>query len=196
MVTERLPKGVTALIGSGGKTTLIAHLARKLPGTVIVCTSTHIYPFAEFPLCTEPVEKLPAPRVCMGTPCGNGKLTAPIQSFAELAKLADYVLVEADGANGKPLKAHAAYEPVIPVCANLVIQVLGLSGLGKPIAEAAHRPEIYAQLCHSAVDQKITPAMAAEVVNVENLADVVVLTQGRCGELADLLHVPVICWNP
>ena len=44
---ERLgvPCGVTAVIGSGGKTTLLSALSRELPGTVILTTTTHILPF-------------------------------------------------------------------------------------------------------------------------------------------------------
>ena len=40
---ERLgvPCGVTAVIGSGGKTTLLRTLSRELPGTVILTTTTH-----------------------------------------------------------------------------------------------------------------------------------------------------------
>ena len=168
--------GVTAVIGSGGKTSLIAHLARTLPGTVIVCTSTHIYPAAGLPLL-ERVETLPERAVCVGTPSAQDKLTAPEQSFEELAQLADYVLVEADGSRGLPLKAHLDYEPVIPACAGQTVQVLGLSGLGQPIAQAAHRPERYAALCGCNTADPVTPERAALVLNRESLADRYVLNQ-------------------
>ena len=48
---ERLgvPCGVTAVIGSGGKTTLLRTLSRELPGTVILTTTTHILPFEGVP---------------------------------------------------------------------------------------------------------------------------------------------------
>ena len=38
--------GLTALIGGGGKTTLMYHLASELrqQGTVLVCTTTKIWP--------------------------------------------------------------------------------------------------------------------------------------------------------
>ena len=36
-------KGVTAVIGSGGKATLLRILAEELSGTVILTTSTHIF---------------------------------------------------------------------------------------------------------------------------------------------------------
>lgn len=192
-------KGVTAVIGSGGKTTLIARLCRELPGTVIVCTSTHIFPPPELPLVTGAMEALPAAKLCAGTWAENGKLTAPVQDFEELAQLADYVLVEADGSRRLPLKAHLPHEPVIPACANRTIQVLGLSGIGRPIAQAAHRPERYAALCGASVHDLATPERAARVLNAEALADLYLLNQaddpekweqGR--ELAARLNRPAV----
>ena len=76
-----LRPGVTAVIGSGGKTSLLRRLAEELPGTVLLCTTTHIRPFEEYPLLTAPTPEdirkaLAAHRVlCLGTPCENGKLT-------------------------------------------------------------------------------------------------------------------------
>ena len=49
-----LRPGVTAVIGSGGKTSLLRRLAEELPGTVLLCTTTHIRPFEEYPLLTAP----------------------------------------------------------------------------------------------------------------------------------------------
>jgi hypothetical protein len=112
-----LRPGVTAVIGSGGKTSLLRRLAEELPGTVLLCTTTHIRPFEEYPLLTAPTPEdirkaLTAYRVlCLGTPCENGKLTAPSLSVETLATLSDYVLVEADGSRQLPLKAHEAHEP-------------------------------------------------------------------------------------
>ncbi len=195
----KISKGVTAIIGSGGKTTLIEKLCRQLPGSVIVCTSTHIYPAEGLPLVTEPITKMPAKCICMGTPAENGKLTAPIQSFEELSALADFVLVEADGSKRLPLKAHLPYEPVIPACAGQVIGVVGLSGLGQRIREAAHRPEQYARLCNAHLTDVVTPELAAKVLNTENLADSYILNQADDPEaietgkkLGKLLQKPYI----
>ncbi len=191
--------GITAVIGSGGKTSLIAALCRELPGTVIVCTSTHIFPAEGYPLVTGKLEQLPADRVCVGTPAENGKLTAPAQSLAALAELADYVLVEADGSKGLPLKAHLDYEPVIPAETDQVIQVVGLSGMGKQISSAAHRPERYAEICGCIVEDIAIPERMAKVLNTEALADRYVLNQADDPEdekfgrtLAALLQKPAI----
>lgn len=170
-------KGVTAVIGSGGKTSLINRLCRELPGTVIVCTSTHIFPAEGLPLFTEPLAELPCAKLCVGTPAPQGKLTAPRQSFEELAQLADFVLVEADGSKHLPLKAHLAREPVIPACANQTVQVVGLSGIGCPIEQAVHRPERFAELCGASVTDLATPERVSAVLNAEALADRYVLNR-------------------
>ena len=57
---------------------------------------------------------VPGTPAIVGTPCGDGKFGPPEQSWAELCTLADYVLVEADGSRGLPLKAHLSHEPVLP----------------------------------------------------------------------------------
>ena len=83
-----ITKGITAVIGSGGKTTLLRILAEELSGTVILTTSTHILPFAGIPLLvTDDIEQvrraLALHRViCMGTPAAEGKLTAPALPFS------------------------------------------------------------------------------------------------------------------
>lgn len=177
-----IQKGVTAIIGSGGKTSLMLHLCRELPGTVIVCTSTHILPPENLPLETAPLTTMPHAKLCAGTWTDQGKLTAPVDSFEALASLADYVLVEADGSRRLPLKAHLPHEPVIPACANQVIQVLGLSGIGRPIPEAAHRPALFARLCGAPEDGPATPALAARVLRKEHLYTQVLLNQADTPE--------------
>lgn len=139
--------GVTAVIGSGGKSSLLRRLAEEVPGTAILCTTTHIRPFSEYPVLENPSpadirQALAAGRVlCTGTPCENGKLTAPALPMEVLAELADFVLAEADGSRQLPLKAHAAHEPVIPENSRRVICVVGASGFGKPVRETVHRWE-------------------------------------------------------
>ena len=169
---ERLgvPCGVTAVIGSGGKTTLLSALSRELPGTVILTTTTHILPFEGVPLLTAPTEDdvraaLTRNRVlCLGTPAAEGKLTAPSLPFSLLEQLADYVLVEADGSRRLPLKAHAPHEPVIPKEAGCVLCVVGAHGFDRPIREAVHRPE------------PASPALVARALAAEGFTQTIVLT--------------------
>ena len=194
--------GVTSVIGSGGKTSLIAALARELPGTVVLTTTTHILPFPDVPLVTsadaDDVRAALAESrvVCVGSQAEkNGKLVAPELGIDALASLADHVLVEADGARRLPLKAHAAWEPVIPARSERTILVLGASGLDCPIREKVHRPELFCELVGCAPDDLATPELVARAANAEALADVALVNQAdvapeRARDLAALLAVP------
>ena len=168
--------GVTAVIGGGGKTTLLRTLGEELSRahTVLLCTTTKIRPFPDLP-CARTAAELDRLRrehrlLCAGTEVpGTGKLTAPETPMAALAERFDYVLVEADGAAGYPLKAHAPWEPVVPSEAGQTICVVGASGFGRPIAEAAHRPERYAALANVPVTAEVTPETEAAVLAAEGL---------------------------
>lgn len=178
-------RGVTAIIGSGGKTTLMYTLARELSrdARVIVCTTTHIFPPNDMPCLLSPTEREirtaldAAPLICVGARTKEGKLSAPELPFSALKSLSDYVLVEADGSRRLPVKAHAPYEPVIPAEANQTICVLGLSGLMQPIRQSVHRPERYAENLGVGTDELVTPELAARHLRLEALHTRVFLNQ-------------------
>ena len=202
----KIGRGVTALIGGGGKTTLLYALAEELRGRgrVIVCTSTHIRMPEQYPLMTGDAEALRVALdkenvVCAGTPAEDGKLTAPAASFEELSALADYVLVEADGAKGLPLKAHAGHEPVIPANAQRVVLVVGADGFGKPIDKVCHRPALYAEREGAPIDAVVTPEIAARLIAAEGYGDRVYINKvesaddyAAAEELARRLTCPVV----
>ena len=166
-------RGVTALIGGGGKTTLMYTLAEELRhrGTVVVTTSTHIQRPEQYPVLTAADDVAAAlaehGAVCVASESPEGKLCAPALSFEALAALADVVLVVADGSKRLPLKAHAPHEPVIPVNARRIIYVVGADGFGRPIRQVCHRPERYAALCGAAEDDIVTPMLEAAVLHAE-----------------------------
>ncbi len=192
--------GITALIGGGGKTSTMYALADylKTRGSVIVSTSTHILRPPQYPYLPRLLTPLRFGEVVsVGTREGQ-KLSAPEQAFAELARFADYVLVEADGSKQLPLKAHASHEPVIPPGANTVLTVIGIDGLGQPIRSAAHRPERYASITRSTVDDIVTEQMIAAVVSTYPRVDGIVINKADRPEriaaalsLSSMFHVPV-----
>ena len=200
-------KGVTAVIGGGGKTTLLRTLGEELARSgarVILATTTKFLPFPGIETVpggereiTEALGR--APLVCAAAPWGeSGKLAASPVPMVRLTALADYVLVEADGSAGLPLKAHAPHEPVIPAEAARTILVVGASGFGRPIREAAHRPERYAQLAECDIETAVTPEIAARVLRAEGLGDLVLVNQAETPEaremarkLAENLPLPV-----
>lgn len=164
-----ISKGITAIIGSGGKTSLMLALARELSSSVILCTSTRIYPPEGIPVLDGICHRVDG-ICCVGTPAEHGKLGSPLQDFRDLAQYADYVLVEADGSKHLPLKAHASYEPVIPEGCGRVVLVVGASGMGKAVAEAVHRPHIFTALTGADL---ATPETVALGIEKENLGDVI-----------------------
>lgn len=200
-------RGVTALIGGGGKTTLLNTLAEELSksGTVLLATSTKIFPPQQYETLTCADEQavraaLSRARViCVGETAEEGKLTAPQLSFETLATLADYVLVEADGSKHLPLKAHAPHEPVIPQNAQRVVLVLGMDGMGKPIRAVCHRSARYAALAGTDEDALVTPDLVARVIAAEGLGDRVYLNKVESADayahadaLARALRCPVV----
>ncbi len=168
-----VPRGMTSIVGGGGKTTLMLRLARELADSgarVIVTTSTHIFPpegISTKTECTlkEARQALEHERlICLGTPGKEGKLSAPEIPLSELPAIADYVLVEADGAKGLPLKAPAEHEPVIPKETTLVVAVAGLDAIGCPMGDAAFRSDRYGALLGADETHLLTPGDLARVL--------------------------------
>jgi molybdenum cofactor cytidylyltransferase len=80
------------------------------------------------------------------------------------------LLIEADGAHNRPLKAPAEHEPAIPDFIQVVVVVAGLSGLGKPLKnEWVHRPEKYTEL---------TGLHPGEIITIEALEEVLLNKAG------------------
>lgn len=192
--TLKIEPGITAIIGSGGKSTLLKTLGLELMragGRVLLCTTTHMFPVAGVPwngssrrLDAAPWKPgaLHAPgctcEACSGLVRGSicqagvldpetGKLSAPAEPLGELAQRFNYVLAEADGSKRLPLKAHATWEPVIPSGTANIVWIVGASGFGKPINEAVHRPELFCERCGCEPTDTATPERVAQVLNAE-----------------------------
>lgn len=163
---------VTALVGAGGKTSTLFALAREARArglTAIVTTTTHIRPHPHLP----PVEETDGEvlRALVDTqgvvlcgrrePTGKLALAAPVEVCRAAA---DVVLVEADGARMLPLKAPADHEPAIPSCADAVVAVAGLDGVGQAVEVACHRPERVRALLGAAEGHILTPADVAALL--------------------------------
>ena len=207
-LAERLgiAPGMTAVIGGGGKTTLLRVLGEELANKsrVLLCTSTKILPFPGVPLAETEAEmhrlRETNRLLCAGRKLlDGGKLTAPSVPFSRLAELFDYVLVESDGAARRPLKAHADHEPVIPPESHQTICVVGASGFGRPIGEAAHRPERFARLAGASLQDAATAERVAAVLRAEALHRRVYINQvenpayvAEAKRLAALLDGPVL----
>lgn len=164
-----------AFVGAGGKTTAMFQLARELGGKVIVTATTHLgawqIPLADRHIVAESPEEIGD--IPDGVTLITGKLieerTSPVNSsvlfwLREKAKINQIpLLIEADGARQRPLKAPAAHEPPIPDFVETVVVVAGLSGLGKPIAEAVFREEEFKRISES-TNQRVTAEMVTRML--------------------------------
>jgi len=154
---------VISFVGGGGKTTAMFLLARELKELgqkVLLTTTTNIgvpepgqCDIAMLEGCTdlEELATLPAATiVCLGGGLQHGEI-CKVKSVepAFIDELYahgwfDCILVEADGAKRKPIKAPADYEPVIPESTTTVIGVIGLDSLGKDVSEEnIHRCKLF-----------------------------------------------------
>lgn len=197
----QIRKGITSIIGGGGKTSLMFALAENLApeGRVIVTTSTKIKKPEGYTIIhdanREAVEiafdSSEKNIIVLGEPCDGEKLKASVMDFSVMSQLADYVIVEADGSKNLPLKAHADYEPVIPgsSTSNIqsgekdcsVIYVVGADGFNGRISEVCHRPKLYCDKLNDyyacgqllfTPDVSVSPRVAADMVACEGYGDI------------------------
>ncbi len=156
------PKEHVAMVGGGGKTSIIFALARELcsAGRRGVITTTTKVSHGEAYQALAVVFTTPGPRwrdelsEALGKHgfvfLGGGELeSGKVEGIsAEKANAMfqwpclDYLLVEADGAARRPVKAPAEHEPVIPSSATVVVALMGLEAMGKRLTgEVVFRPE-------------------------------------------------------
>ena len=140
---------IVAVVGSGGKTTLIKKLAAKYRGEgkrVLVTTTTHMFIEPDTLLTDDADTILRALKetgyAMAGIAAGEKIRALSPETFAAACAAADVVLVEADGSKHMPLKYPNATEPVIPENTDGIIVVWGPHGLGKPAREVCHRLEL------------------------------------------------------
>ncbi len=161
-----------AFVGAGGKTTAMFQLARELKPPVIVTATSHLgswqLPLADQHFAVETSAPLEALEhgfqgVILVTGRMDGDRTEPIKDdlLSWLHRFCGYhsipLLIEADGSRQKAIKAWANHEPPIPEFVQQVVQVVGLSGLGKPLtSEYVHRAELFSELSGLKIGSPIT----------------------------------------
>ena len=162
---------IIAVVGSGGKTTLIKQLAeqhRSEGKKVLVTTTTHMF-IEENTLLTNNADEIihalnETGYVMAGNPDGVKFKSLSKETFDAVCGYADVVLVEADGSKELPLKYPNATEPVIPENADEILVVCGLNALGKKAKEVCHRLELVRACLGIADDTVITPTHIQKLV--------------------------------
>jgi len=182
---------VISLVGAGGKTTLMYRLAKELllSGKRVVTTTTTkiLEPKPEETnfLFVDPDEKrikdfvwrhldqyhhltVARERLASGKLKGvSADLVNELWSFDKI----DTIIVEADGAAGRPVKAPREWEPVIPAATTLVVAILGVDAVERELNEEnAFQPEGVSKITGIPIGEKLTDeAMAVLMVHPEGL---------------------------
>jgi molybdenum cofactor cytidylyltransferase len=179
------PGALVALVGAGNATGIMQRLVLELgaAGRRGISTATvptralkgvPAHPFLIEPDPAARLAQLPAllaawPHVRVAAEAERadkirGLAPADISALRALPGV-DYVLVEADGARHRALKAPAAHEPALPPDPSVVLIGAGLDALGAPLDEDhVHRPDVVATLTGLAPGAPITPEAVAAVL--------------------------------
>lgn len=169
-----------AVAGAGGKTTLMKYLAESLPGKV-VCTTTTKLSFEESKLFQDHLrvesshhdfnflDQWPGKNllITQEPSVKDSGIKLEGLSLSQITSLKKACLnskmnliIEADGAKRKYLKAPEKWEPVVPQDINLFVYVVNLGAIGKALSdENVFRSEIFAHLSSSQPGDEITIEM-------------------------------------
>ena len=169
---------VIAIVGAGGKTTVGSHIGKQLAASgrrVLFTTTTKIFmPEGEAVYLghAASVRAEAGYMVAAQKLLPNGKLDGytpeDIRTLAA-SGLFDDIIVEADGAARKPVKAPNDTEPVYPAVLDLIIGVVGLDSLGKPVSNSiVHRPELFRAVTGTADSEPISARHIAALISHEN----------------------------
>jgi molybdenum cofactor cytidylyltransferase len=178
----RLERGaVVSFVGGGGKTSAMFRLAGELKRDgwrIVTTTTTHLAEsqraFAPSVLRLTELsclrERLDEFGHCLvvGPPDNKGRVHGvPPAMIADLHARPDVdaVLVEADGSRGRPFKAPADHEPVVPPVTTHLIPVVGMDVIGCPLDDGSvHRPEQAAVLAAASAGGPVTVEIVARVL--------------------------------
>jgi len=173
---------VISLVGGGGKTSLMFALGRELSPRlkgVILTTTTKIWEPTTSPdvglflsdriseikkWILKSLEAHPCLLVATGR-LESGKLQGIAARWVEeIHSLpgVSVIIVEADGAAGRPFKAPREGEPVLPPDTTLLVPIMGIDVLGCPLDEEhVFRSEIAARFLNMSKGSAVTNEMVA-----------------------------------
>jgi molybdenum cofactor cytidylyltransferase len=156
--------GSIAFVGAGGKTTAMFQLARQMGQTTLVTTTTHLgqsqLSLADAHFVIQTPDQLH--NILKHLPDGIILFTGDFMEDSRVKSVSSEVLklihtfatqsstpllIESDGSRMHPVKAPADHEPAIPCWVDIVVNLVGLSGLGQPLDEQhVHRSKIFSNL--------------------------------------------------
>lgn len=168
---------LVSLVGGGGKSTMLFALGNGLASQgrrVVLTTTTKM----------SRDQALSAPTVCWSASevgAAFGK-PGPLMLVADIddhkisgappevvdhlfeASDADYIIVEADGSRGRPLKAPGPHEPVVPSLSTTVVVLVGIDAVGNRLDAVAHRVKVATRFTGLTPSTLITPRHCVDIL--------------------------------
>jgi len=173
-----------SLVGAGGKSTFFNRLAQELSKQkkkIVLTTTTHMFTWQLTPfikkgnLIEADDEKTMEEKIKKYFQLTKNreivlihdrikekeeeKISGPSPFYLDKwwkEGLVDFFLVEADGAAGRPVKAPASHEPVIPSSTTDLVGVIGIDALGLSLQEEnVFRSKVFSQLTGLKLGEKI-----------------------------------------
>ena len=183
--------GVVSFVGAGGKTSLMFRIAHELSNageSVLTTTTTRIMlpskdQSPHVILSDSFEEVLDKARLLikknLHISAASQRTDSPLGKIAGFepevideiwkAGVFRWILVEADGAARRPLKAPAFYEPVIPDCSGWLIGIVGMKAIGKPLEERwVFRHKLFAEITGLKHQEPVTEESVAAALIDKN----------------------------
>lgn len=171
-----------ALVGAGGKTTLVNRLTESLRKTdkiLVSSTTTFIkpnitsYDFIDYYYNQEyELTSIIHPGIYM---IGRGRTREDLvmglckEDIEYLSNGFDHAIIECDFSNGRPLKGFRDFEPVIPSTTDLTIGIIDIQALGLLVnSQNIHHLDKYIELTESTIGSLVTINHLAKIVDDEN----------------------------
>ena len=182
-------RGVISIIGAGGKTSLMFRLAKDLAGfgkQVLTTTTTKIF--------TPRREDSPEIIFAESMDALFGQVKSHLAHYSHFSagsrydpnlkkviglppemidqlwqtNLFDWIIIEADGAKRKPLKATGSHEPVVPSHTTHLILVAGLDAIGLVLNDDhVHRAHLFSRKTGLALGEIVDERSMATVIAIE-----------------------------
>lgn len=182
LITDKIEdadKSCIALIGGGGKTTLLHKLASELSKTYPNVLQTSLTKTAFYKtdapviLNNSSFEKINFlknknnPLFVIGEKLSDDKLKGISETDLDIIrKYFNVTIFECDGARNKPLKAHTHHDPIVPKFTTNVIIIVGAEVINTKISDGlVHRPELFCDLWNVSSDTNLDIDFIVKVVS-------------------------------
>ena len=191
--------GVVSCVGAGGKKTTMFRLAKAHTGRVGITATAHI---EFFPRSLEATNYIGDERdlldaikndkhshaIAFAKPSERfgrraGVSLESIEKFKDVGNF-DLLLIKADGARGRLIKAPAEHEPAIAMCSDTIIPIMSANVIGLPLTEEiAHRVEKISE---------VTGLKAGEIIQPKHIARLLASPEGSLKSTGNAKVIPLI----